>query len=68
MPGTYYTEDTGHMVNTLGALCFMPWKEHSVMVERLEFVKDWLSGEWNMAELCRFYGVTRATGYKWAGR
>src|ERR1700689_3969578 len=46
----------------------MPWKEHGVMEERLRFVEEWKSGDWNMAELCRFYEVTRATGYKWAGR
>ena len=46
----------------------MPWKEHGVMEERLRFVEEWNSGDWNMAELCRYYGVTRATGYKWAGR
>jgi putative transposase len=46
----------------------MPWKEHGVMEERLRFVEEWDSGDWNMAELCRYYGVTRATGYKWVGR
>ena len=46
----------------------MPWEEHSVMEERLRFVDDWTSGDWNMAELCRFHGVTRVTGYKWVGR
>jgi len=46
----------------------MPWKEHDVMEERFEFIKDWKSEEWNMAELCRFYGVSRATGYKWVSR
>ncbi|MCC6587123.1 MAG: helix-turn-helix domain-containing protein [Bryobacterales bacterium] len=28
-------------------------------------MNDFSSGEWSMAELCRFYGITRATGYKW---
>jgi putative transposase len=46
----------------------MPWKEHSVVEERFRFVEEWNSGDWNMAELCRFYGVTRVTGYKWLGR
>jgi putative transposase len=46
----------------------MPWKEHGVMGERFRFVEDWESGDWSMAELCRFYGVTRATGYKWVYR
>lgn len=46
----------------------MPWKEHGVMEERFRFIEEWNSGDWNMAELCRFYEVSRATGYKWVGR
>jgi putative transposase len=46
----------------------MPWKERGVMEERFHFVQEWKSGEWSMSELCRFYGVTRATGYKWVER
>ena len=46
----------------------MPWKEHGVMEERFRFVQEWESGDWNMAELCRFYGVARTTGYKWIAR
>jgi transposase InsO family protein len=46
----------------------MPWKEHGVIEERMRFVEDFNSGDWDMAELCRFYGVTRATGYKWVDR
>jgi putative transposase len=46
----------------------MPWKEHGVIEERFRFVDEWKSGDWNLAELCRFYGITRATGYKWIDR
>src|SRR5215813_7641688 len=46
----------------------MPWKEHGVMEERWKFVQEWQTGDWNMAELCRFYGVARGTGYKWVER
>jgi putative transposase len=46
----------------------MPWKEHGVMEERWRLVDEFRSGEWQMAELCRFYGVTRGTGYKWVAR
>lgn len=38
------------------------------MEERFRFVEEWKSGDWSMAELCRFYGVTRVTGYKWVSR
>jgi hypothetical protein len=39
----------------------MPWKECSVMDERLQFVARRLAGE-PMAELCREFGVSRKTG------
>jgi len=41
----------------------MPWKECSVVDERLKFVAHHLAGE-PMAELCREYGISRKTGYK----
>src|SRR6202011_987394 len=41
----------------------MPWKECSVMDERLQFVARRLAGE-PMAELCRGFGISRKTGYK----
>jgi transposase InsO family protein len=46
----------------------MPWKEHGVMEERFRFIEDWRSQDWTMAELCRFYDVSRGTGYKWVER
>src|ERR1700730_15735243 len=41
----------------------MPWKECSVMDERLQFVARRLAGE-GMAELCREFRISRKTGYK----
>jgi len=41
----------------------MPWKESSVMDERLRFVARALEGE-SMTELCREFGISRKTGYK----
>ena len=41
----------------------MPWKECSVMDERLQFVARRLAGE-AMTELCREFGISRKTGYK----
>jgi len=41
----------------------MPWKECSVMDEKLQFVARRLAGE-GMAELCREFGISRKTGYK----
>jgi transposase len=41
----------------------MPWKECSVMEERLGFVARLLEGE-GMSALCREFGISRKTGYK----
>src|SRR3546814_3528795 len=41
----------------------MPWKECSVMDERLRFVARLLDGE-AMTEVCREFGISRKTGYK----
>jgi putative transposase len=41
----------------------MPWKECSVMDERMQFVARRLTGE-PMAELRREFGIFRKTGYK----
>jgi transposase InsO family protein len=45
----------------------MPWKESSVMDERLRFVARVLDGE-QMSLLCREFGISRKTGYKIFGR
>lgn len=41
----------------------MPWRESSVMEERLRFVARLLDGE-AMSDLCRDFGISRKTGYK----
>ncbi len=41
----------------------MPWKECSVMDERLRFVARLLEGE-PMTDVCREFGIARKTGYK----
>ncbi|WP_031251545.1 helix-turn-helix domain-containing protein, partial [Mesorhizobium sp. LSHC412B00] len=41
----------------------MPWKECSVMEERLRFVARLLDGE-GMSDVCREFGISRKTGYK----
>lgn len=46
----------------------MPWKETRPMEERLKFLSMYLAGEWSLAELCREFGVSRKTGYKWLRR
>jgi transposase-like protein len=46
----------------------MPWKEISLMSLRTEFVT--LAGQpgHNIAELCRRFGISRTTAYKWLAR
>jgi transposase InsO family protein len=41
----------------------MPWKESSVMEERLRFIARLLDGE-RMSDVCREFGISRKTGYK----
>ena len=41
----------------------MPWKESSVMDERVRFVARLLEGE-QMSQMCREFGISRKTGYK----
>jgi putative transposase len=41
----------------------MPWKEMSVMDERVKFISRLLSGD-KMAGLCREFGISRVTGHK----
>ena len=46
----------------------MPWKETSVLDDRLTFIAVYLSKELSMADLCRAFGVSRKTGYKFVER
>ncbi len=53
----------------------MTWKATDAMKERTKFVLEWErrwheaeGGPVNMAELCRMFGVSRQTGYKWVNR
>ena len=46
----------------------MPWRVTSPMYERQRFVLDAESAPCAFAELCRRYGISRKTGYKWLDR
>jgi transposase InsO family protein len=45
----------------------MPWKETQKMDQRIEFVMKSLNCQ-HFGELCREYGISRKTGYKWQQR
>jgi putative transposase len=46
----------------------MSWKETCAMEQRLTFVKAIEQGDEFFAELCRAFGISRKTGYKWRKR
>jgi len=46
----------------------MGWKETCAVEERFRFVEDYKRNHSSVAELCRCYGVSRKTGYKWLER
>jgi transposase InsO family protein len=46
----------------------MAWRANGIVDQRKKFVEQYESGEWNMAELCRLYEISRQSGYKWVGR
>ena len=46
----------------------MPWKERTAMDERKAFLKAWERQEQSFSALCRYFGISRPTGYKWIER
>ena len=46
----------------------MPWKQVSIMEQRQEFVALARTEGANVSELCRRYGISRDTAYRWLGR
>jgi transposase InsO family protein len=46
----------------------MPWREVSVMEQRQEFVRLAMQEGANRHELCRRFGISRQSGYKWIRR
>jgi len=43
----------------------MPWKDTRPVDQRLKFIEARLSGEHSMVTLCRMFGISTKTGYKW---
>lgn len=46
----------------------MAWRNVLPMDERLRFVYEAQLNRWTVTELCRRYGISRKTGYKWLKR
>jgi transposase InsO family protein len=43
----------------------MPWNELPIMDQRASFIHQLQHSNLTMAELCRHFGISRKTGYKW---
>lgn len=46
----------------------MPWKESDTVDQRQKFALEAMAGNIDFSELCRKYGISRKTGYKWKER
>src|SRR5262245_46810498 len=46
----------------------MPWREVSLMDQRKEFVRLFQQPDVNRRELCRRFGISPKTAYKWLAR
>lgn len=46
----------------------MPWSETTAMEQRVQFIRDWRSARFTIADLCALYDISRKTGYKWIER
>ena len=46
----------------------MPWRDATVVDARKEFFLAYKKGEASFSSLCRFFGISRPTGYKWLAR
>ena len=46
----------------------MPWKERTAMSERQRFIAEVLAQERSVSAICRSFGISRKTGYKWMER
>jgi len=46
----------------------MPWKQNSLLEQRLDLVRQMARREEKLEKLCRRFGVSRQTAYKWRTR
>ena len=46
----------------------MPWKERTAVEEKKAFLVAWQRQEQSFSSLCRYFGISRPTGYKWLER
>ena len=46
----------------------MAWIEESPMSQKFRFIGDYLNNYFSVTELCKRFGISRKTGYKWINR
>lgn len=46
----------------------MAWRETTKMEQKIEFINEWRSGQFTIAELSRHFEISRPTAYKWITR
>lgn len=46
----------------------MPWQEETPMSQRHHFFNLWQSNSHTVTDLCKLFGISRKTGYKWIKR
>ncbi len=42
----------------------MPWKDTTIMEQKIEFICEWRTGKYTITELCKSFGISRPTAYK----
>ena len=46
----------------------MPWKETTIMNQKIEFICEWRTGKYSITELCKEFNISRPTAYKMIDR
>lgn len=42
----------------------MPWKDTTIMEEKVEFINEWFSNQYTLTELCKAFEISRPTAYR----